>query len=98
MPKGLFLLEAMANGVPVVQPRHGSFTEIVRKTGGGLLVDPDSTASLAEGILSLWKDRALLEELGRRGAAGVREHYSVARMAARALDVYAGVTAARVHA
>jgi glycosyltransferase involved in cell wall biosynthesis len=96
--KGMFLLEAMANGVPVVQPRHGSFTEIVRNTGGGLLVDPDSTARLAEGILSLWKDRALLEELGRRGAAGVREHYSVTRMAARALDVYSGVAAARVHA
>jgi glycosyltransferase involved in cell wall biosynthesis len=96
--KGMFLLEAMANGVPVVQPRHGSFTEIVRNTGGGLLVDPDSTARLAEGILSLWKDRALLEELGRRGAAGVREHYSVARMAARAVDVYSGVAATRVHA
>jgi glycosyltransferase involved in cell wall biosynthesis len=96
--KGLFLLEAMANGVPVVQPRHGSFTEIVHKTGGGLLVEPDSTAALADGILALWKDAALVEEMGRRGAAGVREHYSVARMAARALDVYSGVTAARVHA
>jgi glycosyltransferase involved in cell wall biosynthesis len=96
--KGLYLLEAMANGVPVVQPRHGSFTEIVRKTDGGLLVEPDSTAALADGILTLWKDRALVAELGRRGAAGVREHYSVERMAARALDVYSGVTAARVHA
>jgi glycosyltransferase involved in cell wall biosynthesis len=96
--KGMFLLEAMANGVPVVQPRHGSFTEIVHKTGGGLLVEPDSTDALAGGILSLWKDRALVEELGRRGAAGVREHYSAARMAARALDVYSGIIAARVHA
>jgi glycosyltransferase involved in cell wall biosynthesis len=96
--KGLFLLEAMANGVPVVQPRHGSFTEIVRKTGGGLLVEPDSTAALADGILSLWRDRALVEELGQRGAQGVREHYSVTRMAARALHVYSGITAARVHA
>ena len=66
-PKGIFLLEAMANGVPVVQPRHGSFPEIVRKTGGGMLVEPDSTGSLAEGILSLWKDRALAESLA--GAA-----------------------------
>ena len=37
-PKGVFLLEAMAVGVPVVQPRRGAFTEIVEKTGGGLLV------------------------------------------------------------
>jgi glycosyltransferase involved in cell wall biosynthesis len=96
--KGLFLLEAMANGVPVVQPRRGSFTEIVRTTGGGILVEPDSTTALADGILSLWKDRALVEELGRRGAEGVREHHSVSRMAARALDVYTGVVSARVHA
>ncbi len=40
-PKGVFLLEAMASGVPVVQPRRGAFTEVVEKTGGGLLVAPD---------------------------------------------------------
>ena len=38
-PKGIFLLEAMACGVPVVQPRRGGFTEIVEKTRGGLLVE-----------------------------------------------------------
>ena len=37
--KGQFLLEAMASGVPVVQPRLGAFTEVVEKTGGGILVD-----------------------------------------------------------
>ena len=50
-PKGLFLLESMASGVPVVQPRRGAFVEIVNRTGGGLLVDPDDPESLAEGLL-----------------------------------------------
>jgi len=97
-PKGLFLLEAMANGVPVVQPRRGAFPEILGKTGGGILVEPDDTASLAQGILSLWKDPALAQELGRQGAQGVREHYSASRMAARALQVYASIAAAGVYA
>jgi glycosyltransferase involved in cell wall biosynthesis len=97
-PKGIFLLEAMANGVPVVQPRRGAFPEILRKTGGGILVEPDDTASLGQGILSLWKDPALREELGKRGAQGVREHYSDTRMAARALEVYASIAAAPVYA
>lgn len=97
-PKGMFLLEAMANGVPVVQPRRGAFPEIVEKTGGGILVEPDDTASLAQGIFSLWKDPALVDELSKRGVAGVREHYSAARMAERALEVYGMIAAAGAHA
>ena len=37
-PKGLYVLEALANGVPVVQPSHGSFPELIEVTGGGILV------------------------------------------------------------
>ncbi len=87
-PKGMFLLEAMACGVPVVQPRRGGFTEVIEQTGGGLLVEPDSPESLAEGILKLYSDPALARQLGQSGFQGVREHYSVARMADRAVEVY----------
>jgi glycosyltransferase involved in cell wall biosynthesis len=87
-PKGVFLLEAMAEGVPVVQPRRGAFTEIVEKTGGGLLAAPDDSAALADALYTIWKDRELAEQLGARGFAGVREHYSIARSADRLLAVY----------
>ena len=87
-PKGMFLLEAMACGVPVVQPRRGAFTEIIEKTGGGLLVEPDSPQSLAEGIVKIYQDPELAATLGQSGFQNVREHYSVARMADRALEVY----------
>ncbi|HEX8476341.1 MAG TPA: glycosyltransferase family 4 protein [Pyrinomonadaceae bacterium] len=87
-PKGIFLLEAMACGVPVVQPRRGAFTEIVNKTGGGLLVEPDDPQSLAEAILELQRNPSLAQELGASGARGVREHYNVALMAERALEVF----------
>jgi glycosyltransferase involved in cell wall biosynthesis len=80
-PKGLFLLEAMACGVPVVQPRCGAFPEIVERTGGGLLVTPDDDAALADGLLQVWRDPALAATLGRQGAAGVRAHYSASSMA-----------------
>lgn len=90
-PKGIFLLEAMACGVPVVQPRRGAFPEIIEKTGGGLLVEPDDLESLAEGILRISRDPALAEKLGHSGFEKVRTHYSVARMADRALEVYESV-------
>jgi glycosyltransferase involved in cell wall biosynthesis len=97
-PKGLSVLEAMASGVPVVQPRRGTFPEVLRKTGGGIMVEPDNPESLADGLLSLWNDRERAAELGRQGAQGVREHYSVARMAHHVLEVYRSFTGAAVHA
>ncbi len=48
-PKGMFLFEAMATGVPVVQPRRGAFPEIIEKTGGGILVDAGDPEALAQG-------------------------------------------------
>jgi glycosyltransferase involved in cell wall biosynthesis len=87
-PKGVFLLEAMASGVPVVQPRRGAFTEIVEKTGGGLLVTPDDPAALADGLYSLYQNPALADSLGERGVRGVRQHYSIQRSADRLLEVY----------
>ena len=90
-PKGVSLLEAMACGVPLVQPRRGSFTEIVENTGGGLLVRPDDPQSLAEGILRIVRNKKLAEELSANGFRGVREQYSAANMADRVLEAYEGV-------
>ena len=74
-PKGLFLLEAMASGVPVVQPRRGAFTEVIEKTGGGLLVEPDDPASLADALYSLWVNRELVDTLGR--SAGTKTFVNI---------------------
>jgi glycosyltransferase involved in cell wall biosynthesis len=90
-PKGIFLLEAMACGVPVVQPRRGGFTEVVKRTGGGLLVEPDNVDALAEALLKLATDSELRASLGQSGFKKVREHYSVARMADSALEAYESV-------
>jgi glycosyltransferase involved in cell wall biosynthesis len=87
-PKGMFLLEAMACGVPVVQPERGAFPEVIDRTGGGLLVKPDDPADLADGLYALWSDRALARELGRRAFDGVRAHYDIGRSADRLIEVY----------
>jgi glycosyltransferase involved in cell wall biosynthesis len=88
-PKGLFVLEAMAAGVPVVQPDHGAFPEIIRKTGGGILVEPENPASLADGLLSVLRDRDLRRDLARHAHAGVREHFRVDAMARRTAEIFA---------
>jgi glycosyltransferase involved in cell wall biosynthesis len=88
-PKGLFVLEAMAAGVPVVQPRHGAFPEIIRNTGGGILVAPENPQSLADGLLTVLRNRELRADLARRAHAGVREHYRVDAMAQRTAEIFA---------
>jgi glycosyltransferase involved in cell wall biosynthesis len=87
-PKGLPLLEAMAAGVPVVQPRRGAFVEILEKTGGGLLVDPDDAVALASGIRRLREDAALAASLGAAGRAAVKAGFTGAHMAAHAIDAF----------
>lgn len=87
-PKGLFLLEAMASGIPIVEPNRGAATEIVDTTGGGILVEPNSPDALAEGIWELWSNPEHRRACSAAGYEGVRAHYSGARMAERAMEVY----------
>lgn len=80
-PKGLYLMEAWASGLPVVQPAHGSFPELVESTGGGLLVEAGNTTALAEGIAQLLRDAELRRQLGSAGQRAVREKFSAQVMA-----------------
>lgn len=91
-PKGLFLLEAMASGVPIAQPRRGAATEIIETTRGGMLVAPDDPDALADGLLELMADPGRRRALGEAGYDGVRAHYSSAVMRDRTLEVYRSLT------
>ncbi|MFL5329233.1 MAG: glycosyltransferase family 4 protein [Gemmataceae bacterium] len=80
-PKGIYLLEAMASGVPVVQPSSGAFPELVGMTQGGLLVEANNDQALAAGLEKLAHDPQLRKELGQRGQAAVKEIFNADDMA-----------------
>ena len=88
-PKGMSLIEAMACGVPVVAPRRGSYTELLERTGGGVLIAPEDPAQLEEVLLRLAGDSAQVQTLGMRASAGIRERYTTDAMTTAALDGYA---------
>ncbi len=89
-PKGLYVLEAWANGVPVVQVAHGSFPELIEQTGAGLLVPPNDYAALAEALVGLLNDPAKRAAMGERGRRAVNERFTAERMAEETVNVLAG--------
>lgn len=88
---GLYLLEALAAGVPVVQPRVAAFPEIVETSGAGVLCDPENAEALADALEKLLLDperRAALAATARRAA---QEVYTAARMAADMIEAFQAI-------
>lgn len=85
---GLYLLEANAAGVPVVQPATGAFPEIVEKTRGGIIYSPDTVKELADNLTRLLKDRKLITSLGESGRIIVRQEFSLSKMSDGLSEVY----------
>lgn len=91
---GLIVLEAMACGLPVVATGGGVAELVDEQTG--LLVRPDSAASLAEGISAIFhQDLAALGANARRKA---QEHYDWNLIMPQLLNRYAGLLASRQRA
>ncbi len=90
---GLYLIEAMACGVPVIQPHTAAFPEVLEamdaapyqeeSSHGFLYADqtPDSPVALAAALEKALSNRAQLQEKGQRCYATVRSQFSIARMA-----------------
>jgi len=85
---GTFQIEALATGVPVVQPDAGAFPEIVRETGGGIIYDPDAPNGLKDALLQLLRHPEQRHALGQRGREAVLDRFTIGSMADRVLHVY----------
>jgi glycosyltransferase involved in cell wall biosynthesis len=92
---GLYAVEAMAMGVPVVEPRHAAFPELLGATGGGVLCEPDDARSLADAVLALLADEPRRQALGAAGRAAVHKGFNSERMAANYAEALEG---SRLHA
>ncbi|MEI6808555.1 MAG: glycosyltransferase family 4 protein [bacterium] len=85
---GMFILEAMASGVPVVQPRIGAFPELVEGTGGGLCYEPNNASALAGALEEVLLDTGRSTRMAQAGRKAVMEQFSVSRMADSLLEIY----------
>ena len=85
---GLYILEANAAGIPVVQPATGAFPEIIRKTNGGILYEPDTVEELIKNLVSLLKDKKKSLLLGNSGRETVVAEMTLEKMSEGLNSVY----------
>jgi len=88
---GAYQVEALAAGVPVVQPNAGCYPEFIEKTGGGIIYEPNTGEKLAAAMASLLSDPDKLRKLGEQGRRIVLEDYSIDQMAKNIARIYQDV-------
>lgn len=85
---GLYVLEALAAGVPVVEPKSGAFPELLDITGGGVLYETNSAAALAEAMQPLLLDPNYARKLGEQGKKQVFQKFNVEQTAKDLIRIY----------
>jgi len=93
---GLYLVEAMASGIPVVQPALGAFPEIIEISGGGFTYEPNTPEKLAEALAKILENKELLVTKSRNGYQGVLNHFNIRNQAKKLMEFYERVINSRV--
>jgi glycosyltransferase involved in cell wall biosynthesis len=85
---GLYLLESMASGVPVVQPKLGAFPEIVEKSNGGIIYNNNSPEELSIALKDLLSKEDKLQELSTNARKGVEDAFNIYAQADKLVNIY----------
>ena len=89
---GLYVLEALAVGVPVVQPASGVFPELLEMTGGGVLCEPNNAKALAAAMEPLLLEPDYARQLGKRGKDAVFKKCNIEQTAEEMVRIYGRIT------
>jgi glycosyltransferase involved in cell wall biosynthesis len=85
---GSYVLEAIALGIPVVQPELGAFPELIGETGGGIVYSPNDVEMLTTSLKSILCNHEKATELGKQGSKAVHRKFGLKTTAQQILDVY----------
>ncbi|MDM8159617.1 glycosyltransferase family 4 protein [Labilibaculum sp. K2S] len=85
---GLYLLESMASGVPVVQPNLGAFAEIVNKSKGGIIYENNTAEELALTLKELLNNENKIQELAVAGRKAVEKEFNIYTKTDYLINIY----------
>ena len=85
---GIYLTEALASGVPIIQPNLGAFPEIVNVSKGGFIYEENTPKCLKQKLeLVLSKDFDL-RGLSDRARRGVEHEFDIRKQSEKLVEVY----------
>lgn len=85
---GIYQIESMASGIPVVQPALGAFPEIIQTTGGGTIYHPNTPAALASALTGLFSNPEQLQKMSVDGRNAVMLKYNSQTLTEQMIGVY----------
>ncbi|MBE0647626.1 MAG: glycosyltransferase family 4 protein [Bacteroidales bacterium] len=85
---GLYQLEALASGVPLVQPALGAFPEIIEATGGGVIYHPNTPDALAAKLAEVLETPSQLEKMSLNGIEAVTQHFDCGKLTLQLVGIY----------
>ena len=90
---GMYLLESMASGIPVVQPSLGAFPEIIHHSGGGVIYHQNTPEELSRNLAELLSDPAKMDELSTNARKGVESKFDISSHAKTMVEIYSKILA-----
>jgi len=85
---GLFVIESLLAGVPLVEPACGVLPELIEATGGGLLFEPGDFDGMVAALESLLTDRQRAHRMGQSGRQVALERFTAAAAAQRLAELF----------
>jgi glycosyltransferase involved in cell wall biosynthesis len=85
---GVYQLESMACGVPLVQPKLGAFPEIIEQTKGGVTFEPNTPDAMVEAWMNILPDHELIRTLSKEGHKNTINKYHIDNVSVKVLEIY----------
>ncbi len=85
---GLYQLESLASGIPIVQPDLGAFPEIAEASKSGAIYSPNTAEALAEKLAEVLSAPSALDQMSINGRKAIEEKFNLNKSTDQLVDIY----------